>query len=180
MEKAFALEIYKLYRSEMMDGFKMQQQSFRQYITFATAILGATIAGMLQIKNIGWIGTVILTGPILNICICILAIKTCSRYYLGALERISIVAKLENILQIRNYSYLTGKDKYPSGVFSKDKYLLPERWLQSHQFNTTEDFINKNLDSGINRLMKKSFQLLITINFIWRHYYHTVNLNIQN
>ena len=166
MEKDSALEIYKLFRGERYQSLENHRETLQNYLAFAVAVLGATIVGVLQIRDIGCIGAVILVGPILNVSVCTLAIRMCDRFYLGFLERIGITAKLESVLGLRDPVDLTGEGQDKAHVFPEDRYLLPERWIKGTQYATTEEFIQQHLNAGVNRPAKQTFQLLIVVNVL--------------
>ena len=157
--------MYKLFRVEMIEIFKLHRESLQNYLAFVAVILGATIAGTLQISSIGWIGVIVILGPILNVFVCLLAIRMCNRFYLGILERITISAKLESILGIEEYK-LTEVNQGNKTSFFKDIYILPERWMRGRQCDTAEEFIQQRLNAGVNRLAKLIFLSMIVVNIL--------------
>lgn len=166
MKEDFALELYKLYRGEQHNNFEHHRETIQNYLAFAVAVLGATVVGVLQIKDVGWVGIAVLVGPILNVSVCVLAIGMCDRSFLGVLERIAITAKLEAALGLRDRVDLTGEGQDDVVVFPADKYLLPERWIKGTQHATTEEFIQQHMNTGMNRLAKRTFYSLIAVNVL--------------
>jgi hypothetical protein len=166
MDKELAYELYGLYRGEMVELFKIHREGLQHYLAFATAILGATIVGILQIQGMGWIGAVIAAGPILNVFVCVLAIRMCNRFYLGALERIAITAKLESVLGLQKRAKAANTDQDNTTEFPKDEYFLPERWLTGRKYDTSEEFVQQGLKKGVNRVARWTFYLLIAVNVL--------------
>lgn len=167
MDKDTALELYKVFRSERNGNFVLHQDALEHYLTFTVAILGATIAGALGIRGMGWTGTVVLLGPILNVVVCLLAVRMCDRYYLGALEKIAILAKLESVLGLRDRLDLTSGSREDAGMFTEDRYFLPERWIKgTRHATTTEEFVRQHLNVGVNRIAKQTFHFLILVNVL--------------
>jgi|YNPNPStandDraft_1061719.scaffolds.fasta_scaffold59469_2 hypothetical protein len=164
MDKALAYNLYELFRKEMGECFRIHQESLQHYLAFASAILGATILGILQIQGWGWAGLVILSGPILNSFICVLGIRMCNRFYLGALERIALTAKLEQVLGLQE-PILT-PDRSDNIAFPGDGHFLPERWLAGRKYSTTTEFVKRNMKSGVNRLATWTFRALIAVNIL--------------
>jgi hypothetical protein len=167
MEEDSAFEIYKLFRGEFFQAIENHRETLQNYLAFAAAVLGATIVGFLQIRDIGYIGAIILTGPILNVSLCTLAIRICDRFYLAFLERVAIIAKLDSALGFLDPVDLTDEGQDKAHVFPEDRYLLPERWIKAgQQYATAEEFIQQHLNAGVNRLARQTFQLLIVVNIL--------------
>ncbi len=80
------------------------------------------------------------------------------------MERVTIIAKLESILGIRDYKQaITDKDNVVA--FPEDKYLLPRRWMDDQQSCTAEEFIKKQMNAdGVHRWAKRTFYLMIVVN----------------
>ena len=150
-------DLYKLLRSEMFESFKIHRAALQHYLTLAVAVLGATIAGSTQLAQSSWLGALLLAGPIVNTFICILGMRMCDRYYLGALERISIVAKLEEECSI---SERAGQQT----VFAQDSHLLPERWVVKKWPPTANVYIDEHMKKGVNRLARRTFWSFIILN----------------
>ena len=165
MEENSAFEMYKLFRREQHENFEHHRETLQNYLAFVVAVLGATIVGILELRGPGGIGVVVLAGPILNVFVCRLAIRMCDRFYLAALERIAISAKLESALGLRDPIDLTSEGGHADVLF-RDKYLLPERWIEGTQYATSEEFIQQHLNAGVNRLARQTFHLVIVVNVI--------------
>ncbi len=165
MDKTLSdFELYKLFRGEYVDAFTLHKDALQHYLAFTTGILVATIAGILQIFGKGWFGLIILVGSILNTVACILAINMCNRYYVGVLERITILSKLESRLGLQDQ--INSRQKKKANIFSDDLYFLPERWINGTDYSTSSDFIKGNLNKGVNRVARQSFHFLILINIV--------------
>lgn len=164
MEKETVYDMYKLFRGEMYESFKLHQQSLQNYLALSSAILGVTIAGVLQVKGNKWVGLVIILAPVLNIFVCKLAIQMCDRFYLGALERIPVISKLEVSLGLWDRVDLENSDQERKILFPKDSSLVPKRWVKDMQHETSGEFTRKSMNVGTNKLARQTFQTLIGIN----------------
>ena len=160
-------EFYKLYRGEMIEAFKLHRESLEHYLAFAVAVFAASIAGVTQLRDIGWLRSVVLAGPILDVMICLLGIRKCDRYYLGILERITILAKLETMLDI-NKVWNPGELKPgQSTLFPEDKFFLPARWIENTlRYSNSEAFRDSHMKSGVNSLARWTFRVAIGLNVI--------------
>jgi hypothetical protein len=160
MDKQLATELYALYRAEMFENFRLHQATLQHYLTFVVAIVGATVATTVPLEEAPWLGLVVVSVPVFNSFICLIAIRLCDRYYVGMLERISIVSKLEAILGLSSPLGPTERPPFPG-----DRHLLPARWLElNERFRTSGDFVTTYRASGVNLLARRSFQALILIN----------------
>jgi hypothetical protein len=159
MDKDDILELYKLFRNELHISIDLHRKHLQHYLTFITAVLGATIAGFYQV-GLGWLTMILVIGPVINIFMCMLAIRMCDRFYEGMLEDITITAKLEDLIGLLN----------PRGnnetVFPNDRFIVPERWLKGREFATSAEFVEKNMDRGVNEIAKRIFYVLILVNAI--------------
>lgn len=164
MEKETAYDMYKLFRNEMYESVKLHQQSLQNYLALSSAILGVTIAGVLQVKGDKWVGLVIILAPVLNIFVCKLAMQMCDRFYLGALERIPVISKLEVSLGLWGRVDLEESDQQRRVLFPKDASLVPERWVRDSHYETSGEFTQKAMNAGTNKFARQTFQTLIGIN----------------
>jgi len=151
------LELYKLFRNHLHMSIDLHRQHLQHYLTFITAILGATLVGFFEV-SLGWFSLIFLIGPIINISICVLAIKMCDRFYEGMLESITITAKLEDLIGLSK-----PRDNKET-VYPKDNYFLPERWLKGRDFATSAEFVEENMDGGVNDIARKIFIMLSAVN----------------
>lgn len=151
------LELYKIFRNELHISIDLHRQHLQHYLTFITAVFGVSIAGFYQF-DLGWLSMILVIGPLINIFICVLAIRMCNRFYEGMLEDITITAKLEELIGLLN-----PRDNKET-VFPKDKHILPERWLKGRDFATSAEFVEKNMDGGVNAITRKIFYILLVIN----------------
>lgn len=158
--------MYELFRGEWVKLFELHRGAFQDYLTFVVAVMGATIAGLIQVGNNNWLGIVLVLGPVLNVILCVLAIRMCNRFYLGALEKVIVMSKLESMLGIQGQIDSNDASRGQAIVFPKDRHFFPERWIKGSQYDTSEEFINRHLNTGVNHLVKRTFQLLIGINII--------------
>jgi hypothetical protein len=166
MYKTLALELYKLFRGEMLECFALHRTALQNYLAFAAAIGAASIAGLIQSHDSGLVAGVVVCGPLLNICICIIGVRTCNRFYLGALERIAIVTKLEHILQFDLRRTRTDQEQGSEGPpLPGDDYILPVRWRKVvAECTTTDEFVHASMPSGVNLLARRTFEFVIAMN----------------
>ena len=160
MESDDILELYKLFRNHLHVSIDLHRQHLQHYLTFITAILGATLVGFFQV-SLGWLSMIFVIGPVINIFTCVLAIKMCDRFYEGMLESITITAKLEDLIG------LSKPRNNKETVFPKDKYILPERWLKGRNFATSAEFVEKNMDRGVNDIARITFYMLLVVNILF-------------
>lgn len=157
MDSDDILELYKLFRNDLHKSIDLHRQHLQHYLTFITAILGATLVGFFQV-SLGWLSMIFVIGPVINIFICMLAIRMCDRFYEGMLEDITITAKLEDLIGLSK-----PRDNKET-VYPKDKYILPERWLKGRNFTTSAEFVEKNMDRGVNHIARNTFYMLLGVN----------------
>src|SRR3972149_2719731 len=159
--------MYKMFRGEMYSEIKLHRETLQNYLAFSTAVLSATIGGYFQLGPASWAGTAILSaGSVMNLIVCTIGIRMCDRFYLGLLERIAIVAKLESVLGLTDNRPKRSKQSEVMAL-AGDKYLLPQWWVLDPELTTTEEFIKRHRNSGINRLAKSTFRILIVVPIIF-------------
>lgn len=160
-------ELYRMYRGEMIEAFRLHRESLEHYLAFAVAVFAASIVGVTQLRDYGWLRSVVLAGPVLDVMICLLGIRMCDRYYLGVLERISILAKLETVLDV-NKVWAPGEvGPDQRALFPEDKFLLPERWIEDAlHYTKSEAFRDSHMRSGVNSLARWTFRVAIGLNAI--------------
>ena len=167
MTDANRLELYRIYRYEMLESFKLHRQAFRHYLTLVIAILGATIAGILKQEANGWVSLLIFVGLTLEVYMCRLAKQMCNQAYVGALERIALSLKLEELLRIRYTRDFVKNRSKRMRAFRQDKNLLPQRWLDAAtNFETAQEFVNKNLNLGVNKQMRDTFTAIQVVSTV--------------
>jgi hypothetical protein len=172
MEKDIAIELYKIFKGESTESFRFHQQVLQRYVAFTVAILGASIAGFYKMQGYGPLGCVLLIGPLINIGVCVLGRATCKSFYEAALKDISIIRKIEYILGIEDYP--TIKRENVEKPFKDDKYLFPVDRVRQKKINdeytknydTTEDFTDAKIDSGVNRHARWTFIFIGSINVV--------------
>lgn len=160
------LELYKLFRHETLESYKLHRIAFEHYLTFVVAILGVSIAGFIQF-DINGPSKILLCAPALNILICTFAIGMCNRAYQGALERITIILKLEEILNVNYIKNVAVTNKGCIKSFIDNKNLLPERWIESaKEYSSAKEFVKRKMKSGVNLYVRITFMIIILLNII--------------
>ncbi len=168
MDETSALELFKLYSTAKVEAFKLHRTTLQQNLAFSVALIGAVVAAIINIPNFGLPLLALVFVPILNISICMLAIRMCNRYYLGALEKIAILMKLEPLVGLRD-SRPKVSDEGGKVALPQDKFFVPNRWIDAEideRFPTTESFTDFHMSSGVNLLAKRTFELVIAINCV--------------
>lgn len=164
MDDLKALEIYKITKSEEATMLNLHRQYSHQYFTLVAVIFGVTLGVIYQFKGNLWL-MLALFAPFLNILICTSAIRTCNRFYQRFLEGITILIKLEPFIGLT--SPRPNKTKESESLpFPEDKKFLPERWLDSRKQAKATEFVEENMKSGSNRLVRISFYVLIFANVV--------------
>lgn len=145
-------DMIKTYRSEMVTFYHYHQQNFQIYLAFVTTVLGVSIAGFLNVKSYGWTERIILFGPLMNIFIGLIAMKTCDVYWRRILDTLYVVTKLGQKLEL---------DKLD---------VLPKKWKDiASEIRKLEDqdaFFDKFFKVGANRLARYSFAVIIAANVL--------------
>lgn len=164
MDESRAFEIYKIIRGEEAIWLNLHRQYSGQYFTLIAAVFGASLAAIYYFKGEPWL-LAVLIAPMLNILLCCTAIRMCDRFYQRFLEGITIQAKLEPLVGLIEPRPEAGEASEDS-PFPQDKYILPERWLDSRQQPRAFDFVKENMGVGANRVVRWSFRLLIAANVL--------------
>lgn len=164
MDENKAFEFYKLVRSEQISWLNLHREYAQHYSTFIAAVFAVTLGVIYQFKDNPWISLAAAIGPVINILLCVNADRVCDRFYQRFLEGITIQAKLEALLDFTSSRSGMGASSESSMPFPQDRYLLPERWLESRQYATAAQFVEANMDAGSNRLVRRIFRLLLVAN----------------
>jgi hypothetical protein len=166
MDQKTALELYTLFRQENSAWLSAHREHAQQYFALVAAIFAACIAAIAAFPNLETLPTIAITmGLLFNTLLCRIAITMCNRSYQAYLEGITIQAKLEPIIGLTDpRTPVTATNSLPQ--FSQDEYYLPERWLESRHFATSEKFVGDGMKKGSNRIIQQTFNVLALINFI--------------
>ena len=160
MDKKTAMELYAIFRRENSIWLGNHREHSQQYFTLIIAILGASIAVFSQfIISNPFLTLIVIIGPLINILLCRVAVTMCNRSYQLYLENVSILSKLEPIIGLID-SRIQQKEKQTLSQFPKDKSFLPERWLQSRQFDTAKAFVEQGMNVGANKITRRTFAIL--------------------
>ncbi len=166
-QKEFGL--YTLFRQENATWLSSHREHSQQFLTLIAAILGVSIAAVVQlsttpnlVSNNTWMLGLISVGPFINVLLCINAVKMCDRAYQAYLECISIQAKLERKIGLLGKRSTSAKDKVLE--FPDDRNIIPERWIQTRDFRTSKEFVEKYMNKGSNLLVRITFGILALTN----------------
>ena len=165
MDKKEAFDFYTLIRGQEIAWLNLHRQYSQQYLTLISAIFAISLGAFYQFKNYPLLVIAIILGPLLNILLCITAIKMCNRFYQRFLEGVTIQAKIEPLLGLDNQRGKNQKDPviHP---FPNDRYYLPDRWLKSQKQKSSLDFVNEHMKSGSNKYVQLSFRILLVANIV--------------
>jgi hypothetical protein len=168
MTDEIALELYKTYRSEMMENLNLHRATIEHYLTFTVALLAAIVAGATSLPQLPWLALILAFAAVLNCFACGIAISMCDRYYTGVLDRIALVAKLEGYLALSDQSlWQQMSASRPAIPFKQDVTLVPRRWIAGvENYATSATFVSDGMQLGNNLLAKRTFRLVIAINIL--------------
>jgi len=159
--------LYLAMRSEHFEALKQHAEHFGHYLTLVMAVLTVTGAAVFQLHQSRAcplaVGGVALIGSVLNIGLCYVAIKVCSRYYQAFLEAVSVMAKLEAFLDLE---VLPSWNSVGAPVnFPGDADLFPARYRRDRALHRTEArFVKAAMCRGVNRLVMVTMGLLAFAN----------------
>jgi hypothetical protein len=88
----------------------------------------------------------------------------CDRAYQAYLECVSIQAKLERRIGLIGERPTLAKGNVLE--FPDDKNIIPERWIQTRDFRTAKEFVDKYMSKGSNLLVRITFVVLALTNCI--------------
>lgn len=163
MDTSTIVEIYRAHLDEKANAINLHRDYSHQYFTLVAAVLGVSAGAIYQFRAEPWLVLVVGIGPMLNILLCVVAIRMCDRFYQAFLEHITILAKLEALIGLMTPSQ--DEDMRVKGLpFPDDKFILPERWLQSRCQATSAEFVQSNMREGSNRLVRWTFSFLVVAN----------------
>ena len=169
MDNQRAFELYTLFRQENATWLSNHREHSQQFLTLVAAILGVSIAAVVQLSTIPnlfrdniWVLGLISLGPFVNVPLCINAIRMCDRAYQAYLECISIQAKLERRIGLIGKRSTSAKDSIFE--FPDDKNIIPDRWIQTRDFRTSKEFVEKYMNKGANLSVRITFGILALTN----------------
>jgi hypothetical protein len=155
------VEIYRAHLVEKANAINLHRDYSHQYFTLVAAILGVSAAAVHQFRAEPWLVLVVGVGPMLNILLCVTAIRMCDRFYRGFLEHITVLAKLEVRLGLATPL----QDEREALPFPDDKFIMPERWLQARErAGSSAEFVQTHMKEGSNRVVRWTFMFLAAAN----------------
>lgn len=155
------VEIYRAHLVEKATAINLHRDYSHQYFTLIAAIIGVSAAAVHQFRAEPWLLLVAGIGPMLNVLLCATAIRMCNRFYRGFLEHIAILAKLEARLGLA----VPLRDSIAALPFPDDKFILPERWIQSRdRAKSSAEFVQICMKEGSNRVVRLTFLVLAVAN----------------
>jgi hypothetical protein len=164
-------ELYLAIRSELVEWLKQHCEHFSHYLTLVMAVLTVTLAGVFQLHQSMVcplvVGAVASVGFLTNIGLCIVAILVCSRYYQAFLEAVTVIAKLEALLEVEP---IPSRAECPGGAsvyFPNDVGLFPSRYRKDRDLHKTEaSFVKAAMRKGVNLLVIVTMSLLAFANLV--------------
>jgi hypothetical protein len=163
--------LYLAMRSEHFEALKQHGEHFSHYLTLVMAVLTVTGAAVFQLHEARVcpvaVGGVALTGSVINIALCYVAIKVCNRYYEAFLEAVTVMAKLESSLHLEARPLGAGSSTDASGPFPKDVDLFPGRYRKARaRYSTEARFVRAATCKGVNLLVMLTMGLLALANLV--------------
>src|SRR5258706_12307580 len=158
--------IYISFKDASKGWLSLHHQHFTQFVFIILAVLTASIVALSQFQNNGWLLLLITIGPIINVTLCFTATKVCDRFYQRFLEHESVAMKLF-LLSDLDGKFSNKKPKKEQLLFHKDTHLLPERWIDTmSNYENIDQFVEAYINQGSNKLIRRTFQILILLNVI--------------
>jgi len=155
------VEIYRAHLAEKANMINLHRDYSHQYFTLVAAIIGVSAAAIHAFRAEPWLLLVIGMGPMLNVLLCATAIRMCNRFYHAFLEHITVLAKLETRLGLA----VPFQDSIAALPFPDDKFILPERWIQSwDRAKSSAEFVQICMKEGSNRVVRLTFSVLAVAN----------------
>jgi hypothetical protein len=161
-----ALELYKVFRTDNASWLRLHREYSQKYVTLITALMVASLGALYQFGNNPWATLGIIIGPILNILLSFNAIAACDRYYRQFLEGVTVQAKLEPFIGLRQ-SRVSESGAYSCPFpFPQDDEILPIRWLNSRTQSAADSFVQDNVGLGINHQVRRTMRIMIFLNLM--------------
>lgn len=152
-----AIKLYEIFCNNSKDAVNLHTKHAQGFLTLIIAVIAATIAGLTQSHNIPY-PSILVIGPVVNMCVCVMAIFFCNRPYRKFLECISVMANLEDYIGLTSSS---SKDLF----FCKDLSFIPERWIKNRdKYEKSSTFVDKEIYSGANIRIISIFISLFVVN----------------
>ena len=155
-KQEFLQKQYELACTEERVQFGLYLKSIAFYFGLVSALLGATVAGALQVK-VGFQALLLLTGPSLTFIAAHLGETASSRIYLGWLEKITVRAKLEQALGY------TQPNNLQNGYWINEPLMATRHLKDRNNAQTSWDFVLRGRNAGYN---KSTRQLFIASSFV--------------
>ena len=165
------LTLYEIIINEEHFFLESHQNRIKFYSSILSAIIIATIAGVINSKE-EWHLLFLLIGPLIVLFVASIAKDGTFRMYQRFLESITMRAKIEhdlNLTEKRN-------DNEELGWYIKESIVPPRHQTGRSKFNSTEEFINYHKNKGYHNSTRKLFRsfqfisalllLVITIAYI--------------
>ena len=154
-------DLYKIYCEDQRAYLGFHYRYKYYYTLLLSALLAVFVGGILEFHESPYT-PVLFAIPILMIAVSTLGRLSIDRYYKRFLESITICAKIENVLGL-DRSIRTKKSEFTEILWSKDKQLLPYRWMRDRtecgKYESSEDFIDERMNMGDNKYARWTFWL---------------------
>jgi len=169
MDEDKRFNLYLAIRSEHVEFLKQHAEHFSHYLTLVMAVLTVTGAAVFQLHESRVsplaVGTVAVVGSLINIGLCYVAVKVCSRYYEAFLEAVTVMAKLEEFLHLGLVP--PGAERSEGAAFNlgEDGDVFPARYRRDRARHRTEaGFVKTAKYKGVNLLVMATMGLLTVAN----------------
>ena len=171
MDEEKRFNLYLAIRSEHVEFLKQHAEHFSHYLTLVMAVLTVTLAGVFQLHQSMVcplvVGAVASIGFPTNIVLCIVASLVCNRYYEAFLEAVTVMAKLEALLEVEIIPSRAERPGGPWVCFPNDVGLFPSRYGKDRDLRKTEaSFVKAARWKGVNLLVIVTMCLLAFANLV--------------
>lgn len=167
------LSLYNRYHSSMNERLTRHFNVRNYYTAILSALLGVYIVGFSQLANEGlsiieWenLYRILFTPPIIVIILSSFAIKSTTRYYVGFLRMVTLIAKIENMLGLDSQIKLR-KGK-PNNLLWKDDKTFMLRDYVNDRFSekSSKEFIESRKYKGDNQWTVFTFVIFILASIV--------------
>ena len=141
-------KLYELFSKEEQDLLKAYHDRVRFYIGLISAILAATVAGLMKAST--WYHFSFLAiGPFILIAVSRIAHEDTERAYAGWLSGVTRRAKLEDVIGLT-------RPREDKGEYWGDEAIIPERYVRARKKTETSiEFENNRLHRGHHKWAKR-------------------------
>lgn len=127
MNDSDLLSLYTSFKDDARGWLSLHRQHFTQFVAIILAVLGATVAAFVQLRQAGPVLLILILGPILSCSLSVLAIFVCDKFYTRYAEHDAISYKFYCLLEIN--SGLKEDLQAVKDVYQGQEHVFPARWI---------------------------------------------------